>query len=319
MTASVGSQKLRFIFVAVSGILEAQALLLCASIRRYAGKYSGNPITVVSPRAGRRPSRETISIFDRLAAEYLEINVASVTPEYGTSFRVHASAEMERRYAGEVIAVMDSDMVFTGEPDLDLLGHAAAARPVDVIGIGTTGNDDPRDENWRRLCATCAVDYASLPWINTTVDNDRIKASYNGGLLVADTCTGIFGRTEEFLVRAASQSLSPKGPEAREFTAGHGRVSAHGSRHWGSAQACWSLAAWGAGQTVRTLPATLNFPIHIPRYLERDIGAEAPLLLHYHHLFAGDLAENPIFKGKVRCSDEWLAWLSRQLPLKHRS
>src|SRR5437868_827653 len=86
-----------FVLIAESGILELQALLLCESIRRFAGVHSRSPITVVSPRAARRPSPATIRALGRLDAEYLPLGIDSCCPDYGTSFRMHAAAHVERQ------------------------------------------------------------------------------------------------------------------------------------------------------------------------------------------------------------------------------
>jgi hypothetical protein len=53
-----------FCVLAEAGVLEAQAPLLCSSIRRFAGAYSSAAIVVVSPRPDRRPCRTTLRDLD---------------------------------------------------------------------------------------------------------------------------------------------------------------------------------------------------------------------------------------------------------------
>jgi hypothetical protein len=43
--------KIEFVFVAESGVLERQCLLLCESIREFGGRYAGAEITVLHRRA----------------------------------------------------------------------------------------------------------------------------------------------------------------------------------------------------------------------------------------------------------------------------
>ena len=93
-------------------------------------------------------------------------------------------------------------------------------------------------------------------------------------------------------------------------------VSGVGAEYWGSAQACLSLAIWGAGLSARLLPPTHNFPIHIPAYLDEGPGLEPVVAIHYHHLFEGDQSGNPVFRGRVNLPPEPLAWLRSQLPLR---
>src|ERR1700674_2817111 len=77
------------------------------------------------------------------------------------------------------------------EPILLLNDGSAAARPVDVKGMCTTGPEDEFDGYWRALCALVGVDYERVPVIQTTVDRLEVRASYNGGLLAARRASGI--------------------------------------------------------------------------------------------------------------------------------
>jgi hypothetical protein len=84
---SVSPDAIEFFFLAEKGILERQALLLCGSIRMFGGVYRSAGITVVSPRSDRRPSPATLQAFERLGAEYLDLDLSSEWPSYGASFR----------------------------------------------------------------------------------------------------------------------------------------------------------------------------------------------------------------------------------------
>jgi hypothetical protein len=48
--------KIEFVFIAESGVLERQCLLLCESIREFGGRYAGAEITVLHRRAARGAS-----------------------------------------------------------------------------------------------------------------------------------------------------------------------------------------------------------------------------------------------------------------------
>jgi hypothetical protein len=156
------NQSIEFALVAESGVLERQAIILCESIRKFAGKYADSPITVISPRSDRRPSVETLARLSTLGVRFLPLDFASIEPEYGTTFRMYAAAELERQSTARKILFMDSDLLFAGEPDLDLLEMATYARPVDVKGMCTEGNKDQNDVYWRKLCEVCGVDYDQL-------------------------------------------------------------------------------------------------------------------------------------------------------------
>ena len=160
-------------------------------------RFAQSRITVVSPRADRRPSAATLRALERRQAEYLAADIDSCCPEYGTSYRVHIAALIERRAGPAVIMQLDSDTISSPHRTLRLFACDATARPVDVKGMCTTGAEDAFDPYWQRLCALVAVDYERLPVIRTTVDGVAVRASYNGGFLAARRALGLFGRTED--------------------------------------------------------------------------------------------------------------------------
>jgi hypothetical protein len=303
-----------FLLIAESGVLEAQALLLCESIRRFAGAYAHCPITVVSPRPARRPSQSAIRTLEGLRAEYLPIDIRSCCPEYGTSYRVHAAAHVERRQGPPLIVQLDSDTLFVGEPDFSLFSCHAAARPVDVKGMCTTGPDDPFDGFWRQLCALAGVSYDRLPLIRTTVDRMLVRASYNGGLLVTLRDRAIFQRTEEIFVRLVGAGMQPWTSDGPLLRTGTGFLRGAATAYWGTSQAAFSLAAVAGGHDVRELPASHNFPLHSLGQLTTPVPT--PLVhVHYHWMFDGD-QPNPLLGGDLGVSGPVADWLKLRVPLR---
>lgn len=304
-----------FLFVAESGVLEQQAVLLCESIRKFGGRYAGNPITVLQPRKENPISAESRSRLQALGAHVVELCVVSPCPEYGPSYRILACAEYEMTASSDCLIFMDSDTVLLAEPDLDLQGADVAARPVDVKGM-CTEEGDANETYWRRLCQECDVDYERLPWVTTTVDRVRVKASYNGGLTVVKTKAGLFSKTADFFLRSNRAHLIPWPERTISFPAGYGMVSAEGGRLWGSSQACLSLAITALGLSVRTLSPAHNFPLNFYSELLPEIrnGSILPIShLHYHHLFRGNPRENPIFRGMPGFPVAATGWLWSRL------
>lgn len=298
--------------MAEAGILERQAILLCASIRRFSGRYAGDAITVIQPRNERKISPDGRARFRAMGAEIVEIPVVSPCPEYGTSFRVLACAAYEPRSTADLIIFMDSDTLVLAEPDLDLRDADVALRPVDVKGMGTSGPGDAHDSYWRELCHLCGVDYESLPHVTPTVEPVRIRASYNGGLTVVKKGARLFETTADFFLRAYDAGLVPWPDLADPVTAGCGRVSLAGSRYWGSAQAALSVAIRALGLSARILPPTVNFPLHYDALLRPGIqNGTIPMIthVHYHHLLREYADSNPIMAGMPGfppCARVWL-------------
>jgi hypothetical protein len=310
------ARQIEFVLNAEAGPLERQALLLCESIRQFGGVLSSSAITVVSPRGSRRPSDATLAKLDRLGAEYLALEIDSACPDYGPSFKVHAVAHVARRTGPSIVVQIDSDTVFVAEPPTLLLKHeSAAARPVDLKGMCTTGARDGFDGYWRTLCALVGVDYERLPVIQTTVDRVKVRASYNGGLVVARRASGIFERTEEIFLRLVAAGLRP--PHGKGFTvkSGAGIVGEAGSAYWGTSQAAFSLATIAGGHTVELLPDTYNFPLHCLD--DMTMPVPTPLVhIHYHWLASGGKGDaNALLDARLGLPAQTREWLRSRLPL----
>jgi hypothetical protein len=303
-----------FCVLAEAGVLEAQALLLCSSIRRFAGAYSSAAVVVVSPRPDRRPCRTTLRHLDRMGVEYVELDIRSPYPSFGPSFKILAVAHISRRPGPPIIVQIDSDTLFLGEPDFTLDGVDVAARPVDVKGMCTAGEGDPFDEFWHHLCALCEVDYSRVPVLETTVDRKAVRASYNGGLVVAKRNRGILERTAEFLERALLVDARPHRGSVVLVESGAGAVSAEASEYWGIGQAVLSLAITATDSKVRILPTSHNVPIHFLDLLERS--DTTPVHVHYHWLCSSEgCSANPMLDGRMALPADTVKWLRERLPL----
>lgn len=302
---------IRFFALAETGTLEHQALLLCESVRRFGGNYARAPISVVSPRAARRPSAATRAAFAAMDVDFVALDIVSPCPEYGTSYRVAAAAHIERESQAQFLLQLDSDTLFLREPVFDCAGVDALARPVDVQGICTRDGDE-REAYWRALCALCGVAFETLPWVTTTVDRRRVRANYNGGLVLVRRERGLLQLTQEFFLRivAARQHSNPRpsGP----FRIGAGRCSPDGFTYWGTAQVAFALASAARGAPVGVLPPSYNVPLHSFAELPPD---PAPVHVHYHWLFDADArVNNPLLDGRIALDAEQSAWLQRRRP-----
>jgi len=310
------NSQVEFVFNAEAGILERQAVLLCQSIRLFGGALSSSPITIVSPRKSRRPARSTLDEISRLGAEFLPLDLDSYCPEYGPSFKVHALAHIASRSGPPIIVQIDSDSLFVAEPMcLPRIGDAAA-RPVDVKGMCTTGSLDEFDGYWRVACDLLDVSYDAIPVIQTTVDRLLVRASYNGGLFAARRSSGIFERTEEFFQRLLSADLKPWNIPGFAIKSGTELVSEVGSAFWGTSQMSLSLAAIDRGCIVDILPETYNVPLHFLEDL--DVRASLPLVhIHYHWLASSGAQEaTPLLDERLNLTTDVREWLKSQLPLR---
>jgi hypothetical protein len=308
--------QLAFVACIEGGVLERQALLLFESIRRYAGRFSNSPIYALSPRAGHAISNSAHGELDRLGVTFNDKLLNTECTEYGSANRVAAAAYVEAVYPHEILVILDSDTLFLREPDKFVLPPEVdvAIRPVDVKGMCTTGPADPFDRYWRDLTRCCVVEYDAIPWIESFVDGQRIKASYNGGLVVVRSNRGILQKWAEFFFASVRAGLTPY-PKPWRLRSGASWVDATASKFWGSNQAALSLAIWSSTQRVEQLPATYNYPLHQHAQLDSaTIQSMFPQLVHvhYHWLLEDDIDKNPLFDKHGPLTPEQRNWLLKE-------
>jgi hypothetical protein len=302
-----------FVACIEGGVLEAQALLLFESIRQYAGRFRDCSIYALSPRPGHAISTSARDMLDKLRVTYIDTILNTECQEYGSANRVAAAAYVEELYPHEFLVILDSDTLFLREPDRILLPPDVdvAVRPVDIKGMCTTGPADPFDQYWRDLCRCCGVDYEEIPWTLTFVDRHRIKASYNGGLVIVRGKLGILRQWAKFFFASVRQRLTPYA-EAWRLRSGVNWIDSSVSRLWGSNQAALSLAIWSNTRLVQELPPTYNYPLHQHDRIEAEtVQSEFPQLVHvhYHWLFEEKAVANPLFDSAGPLSAPQHQWL----------
>jgi hypothetical protein len=310
-----GSPKVEFALLVEGGPLEAQALLLVESLRRFGGHHARATVTVASPRRSRRPSRTTIRALRRLGAEYLALDLSGACPAYPTSWRVHAMATLECRPGPEVIVQLDSDTLFLGDVGPLCVDAQASARPVDVKGMGTTGPGDAFEPYWSALCRLAGIDLETLPFVTATVDGTPVRATHNGGFVAARRTTGLFALADEFFRRSVDADLRPHAGSRLNVVAGTGEVGVAGSEWWGSSQAAASVAAASLGITIVPLDECINVPVHLWDRLPRK--PKSVIHAHYHWMLGAPLSRpNPLLDGSVALADDVAAWLQSRVPLQ---
>lgn len=311
------TEAVTFVLCIENNAIREQALLLCESIRRFGGCHRSAPILAVAPRPGLGIEADVRRRLDALGVEYAEHPLNQVCPEYASANRVFAAAWAEERVRTEWIAVLDSDTVFLDE--LELPADAdVAVRPVDVKGIASAGPDDPREEYWRRLAEIQGVSLDCLPFISTTIDRRRIRACYNGGLVVVRQERGILAAWARLFTGSVAAGLKPWRGDDQDVYASTGLVSHAASEYWGSNQAAAALVIWSKTRRVLQYPDTYNVPLHqVIEHTELASLRLATLVhVHYHWLFT-DLHHKAALDAlrALGVGPDRLDWLGARLPL----
>lgn len=299
-----------------------QALLLCESIRAFAGPQAAAPIVAVAPRRGHGVDRRTRTALARLDVEYAEVPLNEACPEYGSANRVFAAAWAEGRAATEWVVVLDSDTVLLAP--LPLPADAdVALRPVDSKGSASEGPGDSFESYWLALAALQAISLDTLPFVATTDGLHRVRASYNGGLVAARRSAGLLARWADLFARSVAAGLRPWRGRGENVHASTGYVGLAASEYWGSNQAALAVAAWAAGLRVVEYPDPCNVPLHLLAQRPDLVGARAarrpaaaPIHVHYHWMFTA-----PYYRAacdtlqRLGVQPDRLAWLEARLPI----
>jgi hypothetical protein len=312
---------LTFVLCIEHNAIRGQALLLCESIRQFGGRHRSAPILAVSPRPGLGLGidSETRKQLDAMDVEYVEAPLNRVCPEYGSANRVFTAAWAEARVRTEWTVVLDSDTVFLDE--LELPAEAdVAVRPVDSKGSTTEGPGDPFEDYRTRLADIQGVSLECLPFVRTTDGRHRVRASYNGGLIVVRRARGILGAWADLFSRSIAANLKPwRGSNLNVF-ASTGFVGEEASEFWGSNQAAVALAIWSRTTRVCHYPDTYNVPLHL--LLERPELTNGPrssplIHVHYHWLFTQSYYEPALsLLRRLGVASDRLDWLCARLPLE---
>ncbi|HEY5411555.1 MAG TPA: hypothetical protein VIJ94_12595 [Caulobacteraceae bacterium] len=311
MNSAIAAADLTFLIVIEANRLEPQALLLCESIRAFAGRYCDSAIVAVSPRPDLAVGERTRARLEELAVRYVVEPLNLTGSPYGTVNRLVAGAWAERGLQSEFVLVLDTDTMILAEPSFERA--AVGVRPVDKKGSASSGEGDPQDAYWRAMCGFAGISPDRLPTLTTSIDSIPIRASYNGGFTIVRRGCGILAKAEAVFMEAARADLRSLAGRNLNVHASTGLVGAEASEWWGSSQAALAVAIWSSTADVHVYDDRYNIPLHLLQDHGRSWFSDPlsePILVHYHHL-----CERPYRDqlrdalGKVNCAPDVLNWI----------
>ena len=292
-----------FIACVEGGYLENQTVLLCRSIRRYAGRYRNAPIYTFQPRRGTAIGSDTLALLNELGVVHDTRLLNDEFHNYAIANKILCCAWAEENLRHDTLVFLDSDTIITGEPsDLDLSGGVdGAARPCNKWegGISSIGPGDPNEPYWQRVYASCGL--KTGPFVESVVDRKRVRAYFSSGLVAVRRDAGLFAQWREDFFRLARGGLVPDARRTRQMDE-------------------ISLAAtFGrAFDRVRVLDWRYNYLLYRrPELVSPAREAQLEDLIHVHYRFwfnqPGYLRQiQPSFNP----SSEVLLWLDRYLPFQ---
>jgi hypothetical protein len=299
------AHELAFVLCSEAGYLESRAALLIESIRRFGGRWADAPVWVVQPRAGRCVSPATRDRYVAQGAVVVAADLNRAWQSYGFGNKIYATAFIESLVEGSVgtLAFLDSDLIFLQAPEELVLdnGHVVAATAVSGTGVGLPSGEAANDY-WDRVFDVCGVDRSRLWDVSTIVEESRIRAYFNAGLLCARPSAGLFRRWRDNLERWAGEGHRDRYPQGtKEFSFVDQALFA------GTVMANFSE------DQVKILDWRYNYPLGWRGEMGPARRAEFLddlVAVHYHRTF-DDLE----WTKKMQVREPFKSWLLQRLPL----
>jgi hypothetical protein len=293
-----------FIACLERGSLEEQTILLCRSIRRFAGRYRDAPIYTFQPREGAEISPQTLAVLEQLGVSHSTERLNREFKESGYVNKIMVSARAEEVLKEEVLVFVDSDTIMTGEPlELDLpMRCDAAALPVNNRRLGSTGPGDTNEPYWQRMYDICGVEKRDA-FVKTVIDEQYIRPYFNSGLIAVRRSAGLFTQWKSDFLRLIKAGCIS---EATGIT--------------GMDEFSLAVSLGRAIDRMRILDLRYNYPLQLlirPALHSPFREAQLEDLIHVHYRF---WLNHPDFwklvQPPLNQDSEIVQWLNQYLPLK---
>ncbi len=187
------SVSIAFILCTECGSLEQESLLMVESFRRYTGSFKDSPLFSFQIREKNNVSPETIQKLESFGVKHQKVVLNSKYPDYPLANKPLLCAYAEQAIDADILVFLDSDLVFFSEPKEFSLPpeYDIGIRPEHHKMIGSAGASDPNEEYWMRLYNIAGVKDLNR-FVTTTVDQQKIRAFWNSGVVAVRRNKGIF-------------------------------------------------------------------------------------------------------------------------------
>lgn len=187
------SMPIAFIMCTEGGQLEQESLLMVESFRRFTGSFKDAPIYSFQVREKNDVSPDTVKKLEAFGVNHQKVVLNTKYPDYPLANKPLLCAYAEQTLDTDILVFLDSDLVFFAEPTEFFLppGYDVGIRPEHAKMIGSEGEHDPNDEYWKHLYQIAGLKEDPI-YVTTTVDQKRIKAFWNSGVVAVRPNAGIF-------------------------------------------------------------------------------------------------------------------------------
>jgi hypothetical protein len=254
------------------GQLEKESLLMVESFRKFAGELKDASIYSFQVRENSDVSLETVSKLAALNVSHQKVVLNTKYPNYPLANKPLLCAYAEQSIDTDILVFLDSDLVFFSEPKEFLLSpeYDIGIRPEHHKMIGSEGASDPNEEYWMRLYDIARVQDTGQ-FVTTTVDQKRIRAFWNSGVVAVRRQKGVF--------TAWKQTIEQLLEEGTGIT----------KENWYYEQSALSATICALTDSTRVLNFSVgyNYPVHSHNAMPitERLGSFEEIVCIHDHLF----------------------------------
>ena len=248
------------------GPLEAMAVRMATTLRRWGGRWADVPVYAVQPRLGVPVSRATRRAFDALGVEFLSIRPRTPYGWFRFLNKSHATMAVAERATTDQITWLDADLLVVGDPDeVDLRPGEDLTACASDKNAGSTGPGDRFDPFWQAVAAVFGRSADQLPWVTDERTGVPIRLYFNSGVFTYRRSTDFARLWHDATIKLLEGRVRL---DQRDGLVFHEQIAL-------------GLAALDAGLTYRAFGDRCNWPIgkHLPHDRAKFAAAT---VLHYH-------------------------------------
>jgi hypothetical protein len=223
--------------------LEYKAAALFLTMRRNMGALSGAAVRAYAPRPGRAVAPWLREMMEALSIDYVDEPLNAAHADYALANKPLALAHAEETASTEFVVFLDTDILAWREPSAFLFdgGIDIGLIPDTTKTTASAGPGDPFEEYWMRLYDL--VGATARPFVVTTLTKERVRGTWNSGVVPLRRSAGIAVQWREAMLRLLAADFAPaKAVYLRENNV----LSALAAAHYGR---------------FLELPVTYNYPV----------------------------------------------------------
>ncbi|HEY6137927.1 MAG TPA: hypothetical protein VI670_09210 [Thermoanaerobaculia bacterium] len=189
--------------------LEYKAAALFLTMRRNMGALSQSAIRAYAPRPGRGVAPWLREMMEALSVDYVDAPLNAAHADYPLANKPLALAHAEETSSTEFVVFLDSDILVWGEPRAFLLeGGVDIALVADTTKTtASAGPGDPFEEYWMKLYDL--VGATARPFVVTTLTKERVRGTWNSGVVPLRRSAGIAAQWREAMLRLLEDNFAP--------------------------------------------------------------------------------------------------------------